>query len=482
MAGIVSYGAYIPLMRLPLSVIQGRAPKDGGPEKAVAWMDEDSVTLGVAAARNALQGFDKDQIDAVLFATTTYGFAEKQAASIIAKALNLKGDVRTADIAHSTRGGSLALQSAIDAVKAGSANNVLVIAADCRMGAPGSGFEANTGDAAAAIVIGRDNVLAELNGQYSHTDEIIDIWRKQGDRFLHSWEDRFVNTHGYGDNMAAAIAGLSAKTGRAVSSFTRAAIYAPEARSLGEVTKRAGIAKEQLQDPLFGRVGNAGTAFAPLLLIAALEQAKAGDSILVAAYGDGADALAFDVVAARNVPASYRSIAQLLAHRKVVDAYGKYMKARGLVIAEYDEVDEPGISATVHFRERAEDLSLEGQVCACGTHQFPKGRICVRCNKPDQFTPVCYSSATGRVVTYTLDAFFPSPEPPTAVGIIEVKNADGTAGPRIHMQITELSPKDVDVDLDVEFSFRCIHRVGQRPNYFWKTTPVAAWATEGASA
>lgn len=475
MAGIVSYGAYIPLMRLPLSVMQGRAPKDGGPEKAVAWMDEDSVTLGVAAARNALQGFDAAKIDAVLFATTTYGFAEKQAAAIIAKALNLRGDVRTADIAHSTRGGTLALQSAIDAVKAGSARNVLIIAADCRMGAPGSGFEANTGDAAAAFIIGREGVAAELNGQYSHTDEIIDIWRKPGDRFLHGWEDRFVNTHGYCDNVTAAIAGLAEKTGRGVNSFTRAALYAPDARSFGELVKRVGIGKEQVQDPLFGKVGNAGAAFAPLLLIAALEQAKAGDSILLASYGDGADALAFDVVSHRAV-SGYRSIERLLAHRKVVDAYGKYMKARGLTIGEYDEVDEPGISATVHFRERAEDLSLEGQVCACGTHQFPKGRICVRCNKADQFTPVCYSAATGRVVTYTLDAFFPSPEPPTAVGIIEVNNADGSIGPRIHMQIAELSAKDIDIDLEVEFSFRCIHRVGKRPNYFWKSTPTGAWA------
>ncbi|MBP8030659.1 MAG: hypothetical protein KAY78_05770, partial [Pseudomonadales bacterium] len=124
MAGIVSYGAYIPLMRLPLSVMAGKAPKEGGPEKAVAWMDEDSVTLGVAAAQNCLQGFDRSRIDAVIFATTTYAFAEKQAAAIIAKALNLKGDVRTADIAHSTRGGTIALQSAIDAVKAGSAARV----------------------------------------------------------------------------------------------------------------------------------------------------------------------------------------------------------------------------------------------------------------------------------------------------------------------------------------------------------------------
>ena len=74
----------------------------------------------------------------------------------------------------------------------------------------------------------------------------------------------------------------------------------------------------------------------------------------------------------------------------------------------------------------------------------------------------------------------PSPEPPTAVGIIEVVNADGSAGPRIHMQVCETSPKDIAIDMPVQFTFRCIHRVGLRPNYFWKSTPVVA-AAQGAS-
>ena len=482
MIGIVSYGAYIPLMRLPLSVMAGKAPKDGGPEKSVAWMDEDSVTLGVAAAQNCLQGFDRSRIDAVLFATTTYAFAEKQGAAIIAKALNLKGDVRTADIAHSTRAGTIALQSAIDAVKAGSAARVLVIAADCRMGAPGSGFEANTGDAAAAFLVGAEGAVASLDCACSHTTEIIDIWRKQGDRFVHSWEDRFVNVHGYIENTAAAVKGLLAKSNKTIGDITKAACYAPEARSLGEMTKACGITKEQVQDTLFGKVGNAGAAYAPLLLVSALEQSSAGDNILLANYGDGADALLFRVNGTRNTADGYRNIPALLARRKVVDAYGKYMKARGLTITEYDDVDEQGISATVHFRERDEDLSLEGQVCShCGTHQFPKGRVCVRCHSKDQWAPACYSDLTGKVVTYTLDAFFPSPEPPTAVGIIEVVNADGSAGPRIHMQVCETSPKAIAVDLPVQFTFRCIHRVGLRPNYFWKCTPTASAITEGAS-
>ncbi|MEZ5539007.1 MAG: zinc ribbon domain-containing protein [Pseudomonadales bacterium] len=483
MAGIISHGAYIPRMRLPLSVIAGKAPKDGGPEKAVAWMDEDSVTMAVAAAQNCLQGFDRARVDAVLFATTTYAFAEKQGAAIIAKALNLKGDVRTADISHSTRAGTIALQSAIDAVKAGSAQRVLVIAADCRMGAPSSGFEANTGDAAAAFLVGAEGAIATLDCACAHTTEIIDIWRKQGDRFVHGWEDRFVNVHGYIENTVAAIQGLVAKSGVALSSINKAVLYAPEARSLGEMSKAAGVAKEQIQEPLFGKVGNAGAAFAPLLLIAALEQAKAGEKILVANYGDGADALLLSVTGSRAKAEGYRSVSDLLSRRKVVDAYGKYMKARGLTITEYPEVDDQGISATVHFRERDEDLSLEGQQCThCGTHQFPKGRVCVRCHSKDLWTPACYSDLTGSVVTYTLDAFFPSPEPPTAVGIIEVKNTDGSAGARIHMQICETSAKDIAVDLPVEFTFRCIHRVGQRPNYFWKCTPIVSVSVEGVAA
>ncbi|MCC7516554.1 MAG: hypothetical protein IT470_04350, partial [Pseudomonadales bacterium] len=430
-----------------------------------------------------LQGFDRSKVDAVLFATTTYGFAEKQGAAIIAKALNLKGDVRTADIAHSTRGGSIALQSAIDAVKAGSATRVLVLAADCRMGAPGSGFEANTGDAAAAFLVGAEGVIATLDCACAHTTEIMDIWRKPQDRFVHSWEDRFVNVHGYIENTVAAIKGLVAKSGTAINAIQKAVLYAPEARSLGEMSKAAGITKEQIQDAMFGKVGNAGTAFAPLLFVAALEQAKTGEKILLANYGDGADALLFTVNGVRSKAEGYRSVGQLLVRRKVVDAYGKYMKARGLTVTEYAEVDGQGISATVHFRERDEDLSLEGQQCVhCGTHQFPKGRVCVRCHSKDQWTPACYSDLTGKVVTYTLDAFFPSPEPPTAVGIVEVVNADGSAGPRIHMQIGETTAKDIAVDLPVEFTFRCIHRVGLRPNYFWKCTPIVSAASEGVAA
>src|SRR5689334_22673123 len=96
MVGITAYGAYVPMLRLPLAMIGGG--KAGGPEKAVANWDEDAVTMAVAAAIDCLRGVDRASVDAVLFASTSYPFKEKQAAALIARALDFRRDVRTADV------------------------------------------------------------------------------------------------------------------------------------------------------------------------------------------------------------------------------------------------------------------------------------------------------------------------------------------------------------------------------------------------
>ena len=71
MAGIISYGAYVPLYRLSREILAQVWGSKGKGEKAVANADEDSLTLGVEAARDCLKGFDKSKVDALYFATTT---------------------------------------------------------------------------------------------------------------------------------------------------------------------------------------------------------------------------------------------------------------------------------------------------------------------------------------------------------------------------------------------------------------------------
>src|SRR3990172_13031204 len=123
MVGIISYGAYVPMFRLPFAAIGAGSRKAGGGsgERAVANFDEDSVTMAVAAATNCLEGIDRATVDGVLFASTSYVYKEKQAASLVAKALDLRRDVVTADFADSLRAGTTALRAAVDSVKAGSA-------------------------------------------------------------------------------------------------------------------------------------------------------------------------------------------------------------------------------------------------------------------------------------------------------------------------------------------------------------------------
>jgi hydroxymethylglutaryl-CoA synthase len=70
------------------------------------------------------------------------------------------------------------------------------------------------------------------------------------------------------------------------------------------------------------------------------------------------------------------------------------------------------------------------------------------------------------VLTYTFDHFFPTPDPPTVVTICEIDGA------RVHLQMVNVRPEDVVLDMPVEFEFRRIHQAGGRPNYYWKATPL----------
>ena len=173
MPGIVSYGAYIPLFRLG----KATAGWDSPGERAIANFDEDSVTMGVAALRDALTAMDAATLDALYFASTTSPYAEKQSATTIAWAANLRTDIFTVDCTDSLRAGTNALKLALDATSAASAKRVAVVAADNRLAQPRSAFERTFGDGAATLVVGNDQLIASVDGHLSVSHEIMDVWR-----------------------------------------------------------------------------------------------------------------------------------------------------------------------------------------------------------------------------------------------------------------------------------------------------------------
>jgi hydroxymethylglutaryl-CoA synthase len=464
--GIVAYGSYIPSTRLPLAMIHGGRAQEGGPEKAVAGFDEDAITMAVTAAADCLAGVDRSTVDGVYFATTTSPFREKQAAAFVAKALDLRSNVATIDFSGTLRAGAGALLTATHTVKADPEKLILVIAADSRLAAPRSPIEMNMGDAAAAFLVGSSSVVATIGESFAHADEIYDVWRTEHDDYLRAWEDRFNVMHGYSDNMLAACQGLFDKTGTTADDYSRAVLSGPDARSLAGVGRKAGFSEDKLQDALFGKVGNCGAAFAPLLLVAALESAQAGERLLLAFYGDGAEAVSVDVIASGAKP--HRSIAWYLARGRALRSYDSYLKSRHLDASEHNRRGGEGVPATIHYRERDSDISFHGQRCTqCGTLHFPACRVCYVCYAKDEFESVRLSDRPGRVMSYSFDYFFPSPEPPVIVGMCEVDN-----GARVYLQMTDASTDLLRCDLPVEFVFRKIHEAGNKPNYFWKSRPI----------
>jgi 3-hydroxy-3-methylglutaryl CoA synthase/uncharacterized OB-fold protein len=442
MSGISAFGAYIPSSRLPV----------GKGERAVASHDEDAVTMAVAAAQNALGELDRSAVDGVFFASTSAPYAEKQSAALIAQVLDLRRNIITTDFGGSLRAGVLALQSALDAVRAGSVTRALVLASDCRMAPPRTPLEGQLADAACAFIVDQEAAVARFESAHHFANEMLDVWRTDGDRFVRTWEERFIVDHGYRQNMLALRPMMK--------DIARAALSGPDARAHAALCKALELGPAQIVDPLFSRLGNAGCAFAPLLLAHALEAAK-DERVLLASYGDGASALIFSASAHRRPPR--RTVEPQLARSRKLD-YETHRRARHLEVGS--DSASSGISATMHWRDREQDLALKAERCLkCGTLQFPRHRVCFRC-RAQEFELQRLSDRRGKVMSFTFDHFHPSAESPTVAGVVEVD------GCRLYLMMTDCKPDELRVDLPVELTFRRIHEVGQKPNYFWKSTPV----------
>lgn len=473
MAGIVSYGAYIPYHRISREEFHrawGGFAMPG--ERAVANFDEDSISMAVEAARDCLTGIDHVKIDALFLASTTLPYKEKLGSAIVAAALDLPAEVRTADFAGSLRVGTTALGCALDAIRAGSAKRVLVAVADTRMGAPSGQFEQALGDGAAALLLGDDNLIAEIRDSYHLSDEFSGVWRADGDSFVRSWEDRMVLEEGYSEVLPAAISGLMKKCNREPKDFSRAVYDAPtDVRRHARVATGLGFDPSQVQDPMFMTVGNTGSALASMMLVAALEEAKAGDRILLASYGNGADAFEIEVTDGIGKLGERRGIRKHLESKRMVKNYETYLRWRDLLTLEPARRPErPPMSISELWRERRQLLAFYGQRCtSCGTPQYEvrPGRVCVVCQAKDQFEPYRFADKKAKVFTFTQDMLQSSNDPPNTAVVVDF---DG--GGRGMFDLTDRDPEEVEVEMTVEMTFRKLYFNRGVHNYFWKARPV----------
>ncbi|MHC1567958.1 MAG: hydroxymethylglutaryl-CoA synthase [Candidatus Syntropharchaeia archaeon] len=480
MVGIVSYGAYIPRYRLNRKTIFSAMGWLGASgfakgEKAVANYDEDSITMAVAASVDCLNGMDRSEIDGLYFATTTPPYKERVNSGIIATALDLDPETRTADFTDSTKAGITALLAAWDAVRAGSAKNVIVCAADCRLGKAGSAQEMTYGDGAAAFIVGKDGLIADLQDFYSLTYDIPDHWRTDMEKFDRAWEDRFIRDVGYTRMIPDAISGLMKKCNLEPKDISKVLYPGLYPRDYARIGKKLGFEPEQIHPHLFESVGYAGTADPLMILVSALENGKPGEKIIAASYGNGSDAILLETTEKlEEIKGKRRGIKGYLDRRKELDNYEKYISFRNILPIEKGiRGEDTGFTQlSMIYRRRRELFGLVGTKCKrCGTPQYPPQRVCVNpdCRAVDEMEDYRFSDKKGTLFAYTEDHLAFSINPPAIYGILDF---DG--GGRYWMDLTDCESGTVKVGDRVEMSFRKKYtdeKWGVH-SYFWKAVPI----------
>lgn len=481
MVGICSYGGYVPRYRLNRGLIfksmgwmNPATLGNSKGEKAVANFDEDSITMAVAAGIDALRGMERSEVEGVYFASTSMPYKERLNAGIVTAALGLNDHIRAADFSGGLKAGTSALVSALEGVESKRVNKIIVCSSDCRLGKPGSPQEMIFGDAAASLLIGNENVIAEYGGSYSTTYDFVDHYRGGSAKYDRQWEDRWIRDLGYDQFIPEGIKGLLAKYQMRITDFSKVIYPCHYSAERKKINKMLGIRPEIEQNILQAEIGETGASHPLVMLVHALEQAKPGDNILVVSFGSGCDALYFRVTEQIERVKGRNGIAGCLVNRADLDNYNKYLVWRDILPGEVGLRGEEDLWTrwSMLWRRRKFILGLWGTKCKkCGTPQLPPQRICVNpeCKGIDEMEEYCFSDKTGRIASYTGDMLAPSLNPPAIYGQIEFEE-----GGKFMFDLADCNLNDLATGMPVSMSFRRKYFDQKRDisGYFWKAVPM----------
>lgn len=493
MIGITSFGGYIPRLRLNrMSIYQQMgwfAPATimvAQGERSFCNWDEDSLTMAIAAARDCLTGTEKSVVDALYLCSTTLPFADRLNAGIVKTALNLRDDIITQDMTSSVRSGTTGLVTALSMIQDGAPRSILVTAADKREAKAAYFYEMWFGDGAAAVLVGNSGVIAEFKGSYSVSYDFVDHFRGAGNKFDYMWEERWVRDEGYSKIVPEAVNGLFTKLSISmddVDKFVFPCFFKAEHR---KIAAKLGASPYKVAENLHEVCGETGAAHPLVMLVQALEQAKPGDRILLAGFGQGCDALYFQVTEEILNLQSRTGITGSLERKKTVDNYPKFLRFRELLPTEMGiRAEFPSQTAmTVLWRNRKMLFGMVGGKCTeCGTAQFPRMDICVNPDCRRSYTQQDYEFADvpAYVKSFTGDLLAVSLDPPAIYGMVQFEG-----GGRFMADFTDCELSDMKVGQPVALAFRKRYTDAERgfSGYFWKAIPLPVeepLAGEGAN-
>jgi hydroxymethylglutaryl-CoA synthase len=299
---IRGYGAYLPYYRLPTTEI-ARVWKGGGSgpnvEKAVASMDEDTVTMAIEASRYAMDMARAHSLGAVFVGTESKPYAVKPTSTIVAQALG-QHHTLAADLEFACKAGTEAIQVVMGLVGSGMIETGIAIGMDTAQGRPGDDLEYGAASGGAAFVIGKNDkkAIAAIDCGTSFVSDTGDFWRRAHERYPRHLS-RFTGEPAYFYHIENSVKTLFKETGHKPGDFDYAVFHQPNPRFPIEVAARLGFTMDQIRVGLLNpMIGNTYAGSSPIGLAAVFDEAKPGDRILLASFGSGAgsDALCIEVL------------------------------------------------------------------------------------------------------------------------------------------------------------------------------------------
>ncbi|AET31876.1 hydroxymethylglutaryl-CoA synthase [Pyrobaculum ferrireducens] len=342
--GIVSWGAYIPKYRIrteevariwgddPLRIVDVYLVD----EKSVEGIDEDAVTIAVEAARRAIKraGIDPRRIGVVYAGTESKPYAVKPISSILVDALGLSNNVFAVDMEFACKAGSEGLVAAMGLVESGRVEYGMTVGTDTSQGEPGEHLEYSASSGGAALVVGRDGVVAELEAVYSYVSDTPDFWRREGSPYpMHG--EGFTGEPAYFRHIIGAAKGLMERHGYKPSDFTYVVFHQPNGRFPVRAASMLNIPMDKVKPGIVvTHIGNTYNASALMGFAKVLDSAKPGDKILLVPFGSGAGSNAFvftttDLITERQ-KAGVPTVEEMLRDKIYVD-YAQYLKMRKMI-------------------------------------------------------------------------------------------------------------------------------------------------------
>ncbi|MEM2971130.1 MAG: hydroxymethylglutaryl-CoA synthase [Candidatus Bathyarchaeia archaeon] len=303
--GIVGYGVYTSKFRI----------KEGGMERSIPFIDEDSITAAVESGKLALihSGIASSLVSKVYVGSESNPYAVKPIASKVAQVLKLGEEdedvqgVDAVDTEFACKAATSMFKDAASLVGYAKSNvqYAMVIGADNAQSAPrdcpGGELDFFVGFGGCAYIFGKNDVIAEIEGWYSCTSDTPDFWRRDGEPFpMHG--GRFTGDPAYFKHIRKAAKKLMDRLNLQVKDINYFVAHQPNVQFPVKIAKELGFKDEQYLPSLqVAKFGNTYSSSSPVGLAAVLDIAKPEERVLIVSYGSGAGSDAYSFITTNQI-------------------------------------------------------------------------------------------------------------------------------------------------------------------------------------